>query len=178
MCKTLHIEKEVFLDRCCGNGASFAGTSLQPKQPTLTDRISRFMDNTFLPMATPVLGDRELELITETIRSGWVALGDYIGRFEAGFSSFCGTSHGVAVTSGTSALHLALATLGIKSGDEVIVPALTHIAVANAVRLVGGRLVPVDSEHGSWNLDPEQVKTKLTSSTKAVIAVHLYGHPA
>jgi perosamine synthetase len=94
------------------------------------------------------------------------------------FAAFCGASYGVATSSGTSALHLALLALGIQPGDEVIVPALTFIATANAVQYVGATPVIVDSERTTWNIDPACVEAAITPRTKALIPVHLYGHPA
>src|SRR6266542_3588323 len=107
-------------------------------------RTAELADN-LLRMATPALGEREIECVIDALRSGWISSqGPYVTRFEQGFSSYCGVRHGVAVTSGTTALHLALAVLGVGPGDEVILPALSHIAAANAVTLVGATPVLVD----------------------------------
>lgn len=131
-----------------------------------------------IPMATPVLGERELENIIRAVRSGWIsARGPYVAAFEEAFSRYCGVQHGVAVTNGTAALHLALAALDLKPDDEVIVPTLAHIAAANAVTYTGARLVLADSTAETWTLDVEQVARKLSPRTRAVVAVHLYGHP-
>jgi perosamine synthetase len=132
-----------------------------------------------IPVAAPVLGDKELEYVTDCVRSGWVSsLGEYVKRFESGFAAYCGVSHGVATHNGTVALHLALAGLGIGPGDEIIVPTLTFVATANAVRYTGATPVFIDSEKESWNIDPEAVAHAITPRTRAIIAVHLYGHPA
>jgi len=132
-----------------------------------------------IPVAAPVMGEKELAYVTDCVRSGWVSsLGEYVRRFESGFAAYCGVSHGVATHNGTVALHLVLAALGIGPGDEVIVPALTFVATANAVRYTGATPVFVDSEEESWNIDPAAVARAITGSTRAIIAVHLYGHPA
>jgi perosamine synthetase len=132
-----------------------------------------------IPVAEPLLGGNELEYVTECIRSGWVSsLGEYVRRFEREFAAYCGVRYGVATHNGTVALHLALAALGIGPGDEVILPSLTFVATANAVRYTGARPVLVDSEARTWNIDPEAVAAAITPRTRAIIAVHLYGHPA
>jgi perosamine synthetase len=132
-----------------------------------------------IPVAAPVLGDKELEYVTDCIRTGWVSsLGEYVRRFEQQFAAYCGVRYGVATHNGTVGLHLVLAALGIGPGDEVIVPSLTFVATANAVAYTGATPVFVDSEVTSWNIDPMAVASAITPRTRAVIAVHLYGHPA
>jgi perosamine synthetase len=132
-----------------------------------------------IPIAEPSLEGRELEYVTDCIRSGWVSsLGEYVKRFEQDFAAYCGVRYGVATHNGTVALHLALAALGIGPGDEVILPTLTFVATANAVVYTGATPVFVDSEPHTWNIDPEAVTQAITPRTRAVIAVHLYGHPA
>ena len=132
-----------------------------------------------IPVAEPFLDDRELAYVSQCIRSGWISsLGEFVVRFEEGFSAFCDCRYGVAVSNGTAALHLALVALGVGPGDEVIVPTLTFVATANAVRYTGATPVFVDAHPRTWTLDPEQVAAKVTSRTRAVIPVHLYGHPA
>jgi perosamine synthetase len=112
------------------------------------------------------------------VRSGWVSSkGAFIEEFEKEFASYTGVRCGVTVSNGTVALHLALKALGIKRGDEVLVPALTFVAVANAVLYVGAKPVFVDSNADYWCLDPLMVEKKITKKTKALICVHLYGHP-
>jgi perosamine synthetase len=111
--------------------------------------------------------------------SGWISsAGTFVNRFEELFADFCGTRHAIAAGNGTQALHLALLALDIGPGDEVIVPTLTFIATANAVTYTGARAVPVDSEPVTWNVDPAQVEAAITPRTKAILPVHLYGHPA
>lgn len=132
-----------------------------------------------IPLTEPWLGPRERRLVDECLSSGWVSSrGRFVKDFERLFSGYCGAKYGVATSSGTSALHLALASLHIGPGDEVIVPTLSFIATANSVRYVGAQPVFVDSDSETWNLDPAAVKKAVTKKTRAIIAVHLYGHPA
>ncbi len=132
-----------------------------------------------IPVARPRIGQRERELVEDCLRSGWISsLGRYIGEFEESFAGFCGVGYGVAVMNGTAALHLALLALGIGPGDEVLVPSLTFVATANAVTYTGARPVFVDSEPATGNLDPADLERRLTPACRAVVAAHLYGHPA
>jgi len=115
----------------------------------------------------------------ECVLTNWISSqGRFVQEFERTFAKFCGIKHGVAVSNGTVALHLALVLAGVGPGDEVILPTLTFIATANAVRYTGATPVFVDSDRGTWTMDPAQVERKATSRTKAIIPVHLYGHPA
>ncbi len=133
----------------------------------------------FLPVSEPLLTGNELAYLTDCIQSGWISsLGKYISDFENRFAAFCGTRHGVAVSNGTTALHLALVALGIGPGDEVIVPTLTFIATANAVRYTGAAPIFADSETDTWGIDPAEIERLITPRTRAIIPVHLYGHPA
>ncbi|MBI5035488.1 MAG: DegT/DnrJ/EryC1/StrS family aminotransferase [Chloroflexi bacterium] len=132
----------------------------------------------FIPVAEPLLNGNELAYVTDCVTSSWISsLGKYIPRFEQEFARFCGTKHGVATSNGTTALHLALVVLGIGQGDQVIVPSLTFIASANAVYYTGAEPVLAESEPRTWNLDPIDVARKITPRTKAIMPVHLYGHP-
>lgn len=132
-----------------------------------------------LPVAEPLLGGKELLYVSDCIISNWVSsTGKYVNQFEGLFAEFCGSRHAVATCNGTAALHLALLVLGIGPGDEVIVPSLTFIATANAVTYTGAKPVFVDSEPGTWNIDPGLIAQAITPRTKAIIPVHLYGHPA
>lgn len=132
-----------------------------------------------IPVAKPYFNGNEKKYVDDCMDSGWVSsAGKYIELFEKGFADFCGVKHAVACCNGTVALHLALAALGVKAGDEVIVPTLTFIATPNAVTYCGARPVFTDSENDTWNLDPRQIEAKITPRTKGIIAVHLYGHPA
>jgi perosamine synthetase len=133
----------------------------------------------FFPVAEPDLSCLEEEYLIEAFRSGWISsIGGFINRFEKDFASFCRVDNAIAVSNGTVALHLALTILGIGKGDEVIMPALTFAAVAAAVCYRGAKPVFVDSEPDIGTIDPEMVKEAISPKTKAIIAVHLYGHPA
>jgi len=131
------------------------------------------------PVSMPSITQLEEELVVDAVKSGWVSsLGPYITQFEDGFAAFCGTRHAVAVSNGTAAIHLALAALRIGPGDEVIVPDLTFIATGNAVCYAGATPVFADIDPENLCLDPEELERCLSPRTKAVMPVHLYGHPA
>jgi len=131
-----------------------------------------------IPIAEPLLGEEELNNVIAAVKSGWISSkGKFIPEFEEGLARYCGVEYGVATSNGTTALHLALTALGIGRGDEVIVPTLTFIATANAVRYTGAKPVLVDSHPDYWCLDPDQLQEVITPRTKAIIPVHLYGHP-
>lgn len=126
----------------------------------------------------PLLDGREKELLNQCIDTGWVSSdGPFVGEFERSFSSFVGTKHGVAVANGTAALDIAIKALGLGPGDEVIVPTFTIISCASAIVGAGATPVLVDSEPETWNMDVSQVERKITSKTKAIMPVHIYGHP-
>ena len=132
-----------------------------------------------IPVAEPRLDGNEFKYLKDCVKSGWISsIGEYITRFEKEFSDYIGTKYGIATSSGTAALHLALVSLGIGPKDEVIVPTLSFIATANSVAYTGATPVFVDSEKETWNIDPEDIKKHITDRTKAIIPVHLYGHPA
>jgi perosamine synthetase len=132
-----------------------------------------------LPVAAPSIGERELQYVTECILSGWISsTGPFVQRFESAFAQYCGVRQAIATSNGTTALHLALLALGVGPGDEVIVPTLSFIATANAVTYCGAKPVFVDSDPRNWNIDPEAVAAAITPRTRAIIPVHLYGHPA
>jgi perosamine synthetase len=128
-------------------------------------------------LAWPELGPEELAAIAEVLESGFLTMGPKVGEFEAALADACGTEHAAAVSSGTAALHLAVAALGLGPDDEVIVPAYTFPATANAVVLAGARPVLVDVDPRTMNVDPASVYEALTDRTRAVIAVHLFGRP-
>jgi perosamine synthetase len=133
----------------------------------------------FIPVSAPVVGAREIACVEDAVRSGWVSsLGPYIERFERGFAEYCGTRHGVAVSNGTVAIHLALHALGLGPGDEVAVPDLTFAATAHAVLQTGATPVLVDVEPDTGCMDPAALERALSARTRAVVVVHLYGHPA
>ena len=131
-----------------------------------------------IPVSEPFLSDKVREYVVDCVESGWISsLGKYVPRFETEFSRFCGVRYGIATANGTVALHLALVVLGIQAGDEVIVPALTFVATANAVTYTGATPVLADVDPVTWTLDPESVRRQITPRTRAILPVHLYGHP-
>jgi GDP-mannose 4,6-dehydratase len=131
-----------------------------------------------IPMAKPFLGKEELFNVIEAINSGWISSkGEFIKKFEQSFADYCNVRYGVSTSNGTTALHLALTALGIKEGDEVIIPDLTFIATANAVKYCGATPVFVDVHPDYWCINPSKIEEKITPRTKAIIPVHLYGHP-
>lgn len=133
----------------------------------------------FYPVSQPSIGDLEIAYVEDAVRSGWISsLGPYVDRFEAEFAAFCGTSHAVSVSNGTVAIHLALVALGIGPGDEVIVPDLSFIATANAVLMAGATPVFADIDAETLCVDAASAARAITPRTKAIMPVHLYGHPA
>jgi perosamine synthetase len=128
--------------------------------------------NRRIPVAAPVLRGREREYVLDCLDSNWISS---TGRYVA---EFCGVRHAITCCNGTVAVHLALMAAGIGPGDEVIVPTLTYVASANPVVYCGATPVFVDAEPATWNLDPEAVAAAVTPRTKAIVVVHLYGHPA
>ncbi len=131
-----------------------------------------------IPVSSPDIGERERGYVMDAVRSGWVSsLGAYIGRFETAFSRYCGTEHGIAVSNGTTALEVSLKALGVGPGDEVVVPALTFAAAAAVVVHVGAEPVLADVHPEYWCLNPEALARAIGPRTRAVIAVHSYGHP-
>ncbi|MFH1593599.1 MAG: DegT/DnrJ/EryC1/StrS family aminotransferase [Candidatus Omnitrophota bacterium] len=131
-----------------------------------------------IPVCEPLYLGNEEKYASDAIRSRWISSGgNYIKRFEERFSKFCGARYGIATTSGTAALHLALKATGVKEGDEVIIPDFAMIAVLFAVLYCGAKPVFVDAEKHTWNMDVAGLEKKITSRTKAIIPVHTYGHP-
>jgi perosamine synthetase len=132
-----------------------------------------------IPVCDPVMGDEEVEAVAAAVRRGEISgsFGPSIPAFERAFADYCGAGHGVAVSSGTAALHLAAAAAGIGAGDEVLVSASTNIATAVGVYHLGGVPVPIDSEPDTWNLDLDLLEEAITPRTRAIIPVHLFGHP-
>ncbi|MDD5005786.1 MAG: DegT/DnrJ/EryC1/StrS family aminotransferase [Candidatus Omnitrophica bacterium] len=131
-----------------------------------------------IPVCTPFLTGKELQYVTDCFKTNWISSqGKYISEFEEKFSVYCNVKFGVATTNGTTALHLALAALGIKKGDEVIVPSFTMISTVFAICYVGAKPVLVDAELDTGNIDVSLIEKKITKKTKAILPVHIYGHP-
>lgn len=127
----------------------------------------------------PVVPPEAKQFINDCLDTGWISsAGKYLNEFEAGFAKYCGVKHGIAVCNGTVSLHVALAALNIGPGDEVIIPAMTIISCLNAVLYTGATPVIVDVEPDIYTIDPEQIKRALSPRTKAIMPVHIYGHPA
>ena len=132
-----------------------------------------------IPVSEPLLDGNERKYVLDALDTNWISsAGHYIDDFEAAFAEFCGVRFGVACSSGTAAIHLALAALGIGPGDEVIVPDFTLIASSNMVILTGAKPVLVDVDPQTMCIDPALIEEKITERTKAIMPVHMYGHPA
>ena len=131
----------------------------------------------FIPFHKPAIGEDEIRSVVETFRSGWLTTGPKVKRFEEDFARYLGCTHAVAVNSGTAALHLALDAIGIKEGDDVIVPTMTFAATAEVVLYFKANPVLVDCEPDTLNLDPKQIESAITPRTKAIIPVHIGGQP-
>lgn len=130
-----------------------------------------------IPVYQPALTGKEKEYVNDCLDSGWISSkGKYVSLFERAFAEYVNVRYSASVCNGTVALHLALVALGIGQGDEVIVPTLTYIASVNAIIYTGATPVFVDSLPDSWQMDPEDVRRNVTKRTKAIMAVHLYGH--
>jgi perosamine synthetase len=133
----------------------------------------------FFPVSRPSLTELETEYVTRAIESGWVSSsGPYIEEFEERCAKFCGSKFAVSVSNGTLGLHLAMKALGLGPGDEVLVPDLSFIATANSVLMSGAKPVFVDIDPENLCLDPNRIEAFLTKNTRAILPVHLYGHPA
>jgi len=129
----------------------------------------------FLPFHVPEIGDEEIQSVIETLRSGWLTTGLKTKQFEENFARYVGSQNAVAVNSGTAALHLALEAVGIREGDEVLVPTMTFTATAEVVLYLKARPVLLDCEPDSLNVDPKQIERAITPRTRAVIPVHIGG---
>ncbi len=131
-----------------------------------------------IPVNTPLLNGNELKYVTECIETGWISSeGPFITKFEEKFSNYIGCNYGIAVSNGSAALDIAVKALNIGAGDEVIIPAFTIISPAQSVVTAGATPVLVDSDPDTWNMDVYQIEAKITSKTKAILVVHIYGLP-
>jgi perosamine synthetase len=135
------------------------------------------MSASFIPFHVPDIGEEEISSVVETLRSGWLTTGPNVKKFEEEFARFVGSDHAVAVNSGTAALHLALDAIGLKEGDEVIVPTMTFTATAEVVLYFKATPVLVDCQRKTLNIDPEQIDKAVTSKTKAIMPVDIGGQP-
>lgn len=131
-----------------------------------------------IPIAKPLIGEEEIEEVEKVLRSGFIAQGPRVAEFEEKFASYVGTKHAIAVSSGTTALHLSLLALGVGNGDEVITTPFSFAATGNCALYVGARPVFVDIDPHTFNLDPNQIEKAITKKTRAILPVHLYGQPA
>ena len=133
----------------------------------------------WIPVNEPLLGDLEVQYVTDCVRTGWISSsGRYLNEFEQGWADYCGRKHGIAVGNGTVALQLAVRALELNPGDEVILPTFTIVSCALAVLYAEAVPVLVDSNPTTWCMDVNAVESRITSRTRAIMPVHIYGHPA
>jgi perosamine synthetase len=130
-----------------------------------------------IPIAKPMLGDEEIEVVSKVMKSGSFASGPMVKEFEEKFASWCGTEFAIATSNGTTALHTSLACSGISPGDEVIVPSFSFIASATSISMCGARPVFADVDEDTFTISIDEIQNKISNKTKAIIGVHLYGQP-
>jgi perosamine synthetase len=131
-----------------------------------------------IPVNEPLLGERDLQYVTECVRTGWISsAGRFIDEFEQRWAAYCGKRYGIAVSNGTTALQLAVAALDLQPGDEIIMPSFTIISCALAAVYNGAVPVLVDSDPATWCMDVTQIEKKISERTRAIMPVHIYGHP-
>ncbi|HYM79329.1 MAG TPA: DegT/DnrJ/EryC1/StrS family aminotransferase [Candidatus Dormibacteraeota bacterium] len=135
------------------------------------------MPKDFVPVARPHLGREEVSAAERVILSGWVTQGPEVAALEREFAAFVGASHACAVSSGTTALHLALLAVGVRPGDEVVTVSHSYIATANSIRYCGARPVFVDIEPATFNIDPARIEPAISEKTRAILCVHQMGMP-
>ncbi len=133
---------------------------------------------TMIPLSKPIIGKEEKKLVLEVLNSGMLAQGQKVKEFEKNFAHLCGSKHAVAMNSGTAAIHACLYALGVKNNDEVITTPFTFVASANPILMAGANVIFCDIDEETFNISPEQIKSKITENTKAIIAVDLYGQLA
>src|ERR1051325_171226 len=130
------------------------------------------------PVSEPVVGAADQDAVTECIRSGWIgSAGEQVNEFERMWAGYCGRAHGVAVCNGTAALHVAVAALRLERGDEIIMPTFTIMSCCAAVLMAGATPVLVDADPCTWCMDVGQIEQRITPRTRAIMCVHMYGHP-
>lgn len=131
-----------------------------------------------VPVNEPLLAEEDLKALTTAFRSGWISsAGEFVEEFESSWAAYCGMRYGIAVSNGTTALQVAVEACGVRPGDEVIMPTFTIISCASAVIRAGGVPVLVDSDATDWCMDVSQIEARVTRRTKAIMVVHMYGHP-
>jgi perosamine synthetase len=131
-----------------------------------------------IPVNEPLLSEKDIAYVNECLQTGWISsAGRFINEFEDRWAAYCGKRYGIAVSNGTTALQVAVACLGLKPGDEVIMPTFTIISCALAVMCNGGIPVLVDCDPRTWCMDVSQIETKISPRTRAIMPVHIYGHP-
>lgn len=132
----------------------------------------------FISVAVPHFAGNEKAYVDHCMDTTWISsAGKYVNEFETKFAEYFGVKEAISCCNGTVALHVPLVAMGLKPGDEVILPSFTYIATANAVKYCGATPVFADCLSDTWNIDPEDIKKKITKHTKGIIPVHLYGNP-
>lgn len=131
-----------------------------------------------IPLVDPYITEDDVAAVAQAVREKRLSQGKYVKAFEEAFAKYCGTKYAVAVSSGTAALHTALAALSVRRGDEVIIPSLTYVSTANCVLYQGAKPVIADIDSNTYNIDPDDVKRKITAKTKVIIPVHFAGQAA
>ncbi len=133
---------------------------------------------TMIPVCEPLIGEKELKYVTECLKTGWISSsGKYIDEFEKKWAAYCGMKYGIAVSNGTTALQIAVGCLDLEPDDEVIIPTFTIISCATAVIYNNARPVVVDSDPTIFTIDTNKIEEKITENTRAIMPVHIYGHP-
>ena len=136
------------------------------------------MKREFIPVCKPFLNGNEKKYVNEALDTNWISSrGKFVDLFEKSFAEFCGVQYATAVSNGTNAIHLGLKALDVKPGDEVIMPDFTMICSALPICYLRAKPVFVDAEDETWNIDPNEIEEKITEKTKAIMVVHIYGHP-
>jgi len=130
-----------------------------------------------IPLAQPDIGEEEIRLVNEVLRSGWLSMGPKVGEFEEKFANYIDTKHAIAVNSGTSGLHLCMNAIGIKKGEEVITSPFSFISSSNCIMFEGGKPMFVDIDPDTLNLDAQRIEAAITKNTKAILPVHVFGQP-